>query len=68
MARPFHWFAGASFEELRRQMITAPTGARLEVHLDGPEMYLYVLAPGMPSTEEVSGGINDSHVCPPACP
>lgn len=68
MARPFHWFQGASVEELTRQLVASP-GCRLEVHAEGQDLIFYVIPPGAVSAEgEGGGGINDSHICPPVCP
>ena len=67
MARPFHWYEGASVEELTRQLVANP-GARLEVHQDGQDMFLHVVPAGAVSTEGGGGGINESHICPPVCP
>ena len=64
MSRPFHWFQGASVEELTRQLVANP-GARLEVHQDGQDMTLLIVPPGV--VAEGGGGIDDSHICPPDC-
>lgn len=67
MARPIVWFAGPSFVELKRRFAEAADDGVFEIHEEGTERYLYVLKAGEPSPEDVSGGINESHICPPVC-
>lgn len=68
MARPFHWFSGASVAELQRQL-GAAKDPRLEVHQDGADMRLYVYDQATEAdVATTNDGINESHVCPPICP
>lgn len=65
----FWWFDGDAFDKIRREIIAAPAGARLEVHIDfkTDDAIIFIESPEV-STEEGGGGTNQSHVCPPVCP
>jgi hypothetical protein len=71
----FHWFQGATVDELTRRLAAHP-GARLEVHPvdtpEGPKCWLRVVpanAAAEPFDHAVPGdALDESHPCPPFCP
>ena len=65
--KPYWWFQGASVASLIAALEAAGADARLEVHLDGDKMTLFVVPTGGAAVAS-GGGIDDSHVCPPQCP
>lgn len=73
MARPYHWFQGASVDLLMERLVNHP-GCRLEVHQDGQQMTFLVVPgdavvpPGIVLESHNTNHINDSHICPPDCP
>lgn len=69
MSRPYFWWQGASVEELTRQL-TAHPGCRFEVRPQpGGGALLFVHPAGAVVAEDGgTGGINDTHECPPDCP
>lgn len=60
--RPYHWFQGASVQELYDRLGRyGPSEAILKVHQHGDAMYFSVDGDDDPP-------INDSRLCPPICP
>ena len=66
--KQFWWFQGDSVNQLTTDLLEAGDGARLEVHLNGDAMTLFVKSGSAVVAEGGGGGINDSHICPPVCP
>lgn len=66
--RPYFWFQGATVNALTELLVDNP-GCRLEVRFDegGNHATLHVVPVGTSNVAADSGGLNESHICPPDC-
>lgn len=64
----YWWFTGVSVETLKSRLAEAGPGARLEVRIGrDKKMTFRVIAAGA-AKAAVEEDINESWLCPPACP
>lgn len=64
----YTWFGWDTVASLRDQLDAAGEGSRLEVRVDSKKnMTLRVVGSGV-TTQDASGDLNKSFICPPICP